>query len=169
MKKVLKIRFVKFKIALAMQVLEMEGKFSDSKHVKIGNTRFCYDSCTIGDFLYMQKDNLVGVGYFGKNEQRDKYLDKVIKWISEEQFATTDGELEVGKMCYVSPFEQPPHDNWPKGKLLAILPARIENRYLIEDSDLPEGYSCWEFARPVNPCIRPKINNDTYTWEMETK
>lgn len=102
MTKKLKIRFVKFEIALVMQVLEMRGEFSNSEHVKIGNTRFCYNSCSIDVIFYMQKDNLVGVGYFGKNEQRDEYLNNVVKWISEEQFASgqpkIDGDVYTWEM-----------------------------------------------------------------------
>lgn len=100
MTKKLKIRFVKFEIALVMQVLEMRGEFSNSEHVKIGNTRFCYNSCSIDFIFYMQKDNLVGVGYFGKNEQRDEYLNNVIKWISKEQFANGAGEPKIDGDVY---------------------------------------------------------------------
>lgn len=36
-KKLLKIKLVKFDYALAMQILEQEGKFEISKHIKISD------------------------------------------------------------------------------------------------------------------------------------
>lgn len=165
MKKKLVIRFVKFEYALAMQVLEMEGEFSDSEHVKIGDTRFCYDSCTIAPHFYIAKNNLVGVGYFGKNEQRDEYLNNVVKWISEEQFAT-GGKLEIGKPCMVSLFEGLEKEDWEISRLLAILPRPIENRYITQSEASKRMFAAWPCARPL-AFVRPKIDGDIYTWEME--
>ena len=162
MKKILKIRFVKLKNALAMQVLEMEGKFSDSKHVKIGNTRFCYDSCTIAPYFYIAKDNLVGVGYFGKNEQRDEYLNNVVKRISEEQFSMT-GKIKIGEMCAVSNNTV----NWSKRVLLAVLPVDINKRY-ITNGTWPHESDEWKYARPISESDNLIIEeDDIYTWQME--
>lgn len=162
MTKKLKIRFVKFEIALVMQVLEMRGEFSDSEHVKIGNTRFCYNSCSIDFIFYMQKDNLVGVGYFGKNEQRDEYLNNVVKWISEEQFAT-GGKLEIGKLCDVSDDNK----DWRRRTLLAVLPKSYFSKYIASENYGDFKWCSWKYARPLASCVQPKIDGDVYTWEME--
>ena len=171
MKKVLKLRIAKFDAALAAQLLKAEGfnwLNDDSFHISIYNNGG-FVLRREGITISLKKYNTFSSLSFEDNAERDKYLKNVIKWISEEQFPTTDGKLEVGKTCYISPFKQRPHDKWLKGKLLAILPARIEGRYIIEDSDHPDGFSGWKCARPINPCIQPKIKNDVYTWEMETK
>lgn len=162
MTKKLKIRFVKFEIALVMQVLEVMGEFSDSEHVKIGNTRFCYNSCSIDFIFYMQKDNLVGVGYFGKNEQRDEYLNNVVKWISEEQFAT-GGKLEIGKLCDVSDDNK----DWRRRTLLAVLPKSYFSKYIASENYSDFKWCSWKYARPLAACVQPKIDGDVYTWEME--
>lgn len=162
MTKKLKIRIAKFKNALAIQVLEMEGKFSDSEHVKIGATRFCYDSCTIASSFYIQKDNLVAVGYFGKNEQRDEYFNSVVKWISEELFAT-NGKLEIGEMCEISEDRQ----HWAMRRLLAILPENYESRFIVGNDS--GRWSYWSYARPLTKRTEPTVEECgqliTYTWE----
>lgn len=163
MTKNLKIRFVKFEIALVMQVLEMRGEFSDSEHVKIGNTRFCYNSCSIDFIFYMQKDNLVGVGYFGKNEQRDEYLNNVIKWISKEQFATV-GKLEIGKECEASN----DGENWRVRIFAGKLAKELgEPHNLVAYDEILEDFERYKYVRPYSSFVRPKIDGDVYTWEME--
>lgn len=163
MTKNLKIRFVKFEIALVMQVLEMRGEFSDSEHVKIGNTRFCCNSCSIDFIFYMQKDNLVGVGYFGKNEQRDEYLNNVIKWISEEQFPTR-GKLEIGKECEVS--------DDGEGWVRRIFAGKTAKQFG-EPRTIALGFENslilrrWKYVRPIDSFVQPKIEGDVYTWKME--
>lgn len=163
MKKLLKIKFVKFNYALVMQVLEMSDNFSDSEHIKCyRNTIFCYNASGYTGEIYIQKDNLVNERYFGKNNQRDEYLEKVIKWISEEQFAA-GGNLEIGKECEVS-------DNgvdWVKRKLIAVLPENYSNRYIAQVCDDKNKWTYWIYARPIASCVQPKIDGDVYTWEME--
>lgn len=101
MTKKLKIRFVKFERALAMQVLEMNGKFSDSpvdsngngSHTQIGAP------CLSDDSVWLCPIQVVKTRLFESNTARDEYLNNVIKWISEEQFAT-GGKLEIDGDIY---------------------------------------------------------------------
>lgn len=140
-----------------MQVLEMAGKFSDSKHVKIGATRFCYDSCTIAPRFYVQKDNLVAVGYFGKNEQRDEYFNSVVKWISEEQFKS--GKLEIGDRCKFSNDGK----KWTYGKYAGMCAEQLgEPRFLYANS---EHLIRFKYAYP-SVGADFQIDGDVYTWEI---
>lgn len=164
MTKKLKIRFVKFNYALAMQVLEMSDNFSDSEHVKCyRNTTFYYNASGYTGEIYIQKDNLVSERYFGKNNQRDEYLEKVIKWISEEQFPAT-GKLEIGKECEVSDGGKDWFVRFFAGKSAKQLG---EPRYL---AFWDKNLGClmrYKYVRPLGSFVRPKIDGDVYTWEME--
>lgn len=165
MTKKLKIKFVKFNYALAMQVLEMSDNFSDSEHVKCyRNTTFCYNTSGYTGEIYIQKDNLVNERYFGKNNQRDEYLERVIKWISEEQFAIK-GKLEIGKECEFS-------DNaikWVRGIFGGKSAKQLgEPRFLSAGSGILVRFKNVR-PIPIGGCVQPKIDDDVYTWEMETE
>lgn len=173
MKKSLKIKFVKFELALAMQVLEMKGKFSDSpvglngngSHILIGAPRL-NEGCLGYDRVWILPTLTVKMRMFDSNTARDEYLDNVIKWISEEQFAT-GGKLEIGKPCMVSLFNDIDEEDWVMGRLLAILPEHIRRRYIIQSKNDKGLATSWEYARPLASFVRPKIDGDVYTWEME--
>lgn len=164
MKKKLVIRFVKFECALAMQVLEMTGKFSDSPvglngnipHTQIGAP------CLSDDSVWLCPIQVVKTRLFESNTARDEYLQKVIKWISEEQFAE-NGSLEVGKLCDVSDDNK----DWRKRILLAILPESYFSKYIASAKYSDFKWCSWKYARPIGSCAQPKIDGDVYTWEME--
>lgn len=160
MTKKLKIRFVKFNYALAMQVLEMSDNFSDSEHVKCyRNTTFYYNASGYTGEICIQKDNLVSERYFGKNNQRDEYLEKVIKWISEEQFAT-GGKLEIGEACLFSD----DREAWHSGEYVGKCAKQLgEPRFLALDGD--NSLTRWQYVKPLYGAL--KIDGDVYTWEME--
>lgn len=160
MTKKLKIRFAKFEKALAMQILEQEGSFCNSKHIQIGIPELC------GDDVYLceedERDNLnhVSMVEFVSNELRDTYLDNVIRWISEEQFRE---KLTVGELCEVR--NKNTDDVWRIRKLITILPEPYYSPYIVEAH---EGRGCcWQAfdqARPIKNS-NPKIDGDIYTWE----
>ena len=162
MKKILKIKFVKFEKALAMQILEQVGKFKDGKLVKIGYTPVLAEDCLCLRGRESEQDNSLSCIDFSTNTERDEYLDKVVKWISEEQFATS-GKLEVGKMCEVS------DDNkcWLRRTLLAVLPKSFFSKYIAAEAYSDNKWCSWKYARPIASCVQPKIDGDVYTWEME--
>ena len=164
MTKLLKIRFVKFEKALTMQILQQVGKFKDGKLVKIGYTPVLAEDCLCLRGRESEQDNSPSCIDFSTNTERDEYLDKVVKWISEEQFAT-NGKLEVGKMCEVS------NDGscWARRILLAILPEGFNERYICQSNLVDIGWIGCEYARPITS-IQPTIDeddNEIYTWEME--
>lgn len=162
MTKKLKIRFVKFERALAMQILEQEGKFKSREHIMIG-----YAPAFEGNYIYLrggdsEYDNSLSCKDFFSNAERDKYLNNVIKWISEEQFSSLE-EFEVGKL-YAFKYKR---ENPVKffGRLLTILPENVEYRYIVEAPFLKKGWEAFGVACP--PYASPQIDGDIYTWEME--
>ena len=160
MAKKLKIRFVKFEKVLAMQILEQEGEFKASTHVRLSYSEPWIES----KYIYLigkhvEFDKHVSTMRFNNNEERDAYLKKVVHWISEEQFAMRSGKLKIGEMCEVSDDGV----SWHKYRLLAILPDRYEMRFIIENGTL--SWCTCTYARPIVKRTEPKIDGDIYTWE----
>lgn len=161
MTKKLKIRFVKFERALVVQQLEIEGDFKNSPHVSTSQHDiglFC-DAVwiSVGETRIM---NEIAAKNFDSNRDRDEYLERVVKWISEEQFSTK-GKLKIGKECEFS-------DNgveWYSGHFGGKCAKELgEPRFLAAGSNILVRF---KNARPIGGCVRPKINGDVYTWEME--
>lgn len=163
MTKKLKIRFTKFENALAMQILEQEGSFRNSEHVDTGSPELWCDR------IYLYDENLrnnlmVFVRYFDTNAERDEYLKNVICWISEEQFGKNNEEmLKSGELCEVRDNKD---DEWEERILIAVLPKRFLNRYIVE-TDQGNSWTYFAFGRPIGRRIEPKIDGDIYTWEEE--
>lgn len=164
-KKSLKIRFVKFERALAMQVLEMTGKFSDSPvdsngnipHVQITPHAQIGAPCLDEDSVWLCPIPVVKTRMFVSNTARDEYLDKVVKWISEEQFAT-GRKLEIGEECLFSDDSK----NWHSGNYAGKCAKQLgEPRFLKLVSNI--SLSRWKYVKPLYGA--PKINGDIYTWE----
>ena len=161
MNKKLKIRFVKFERALVMQILEQRGSFRDSEHVCTGLPALS------GDRIYLceerERDNWdISERSFVTNAERDEYLQNVIRWISEEQFGrNNEGMLKPGELCEV---RDSGYDEWEERILIAILPERFLNRYIVE-TDRGNSWTYFAFGRPIGRRIEPKIDGDIYTWE----
>ena len=102
MTKKLKIRFVKFERALAMQILEQEGYFKATKHVRVRAYPAVDETCVFLRGWEKEYDYSIKTIRFNDNDERDEYLDNVIKWISEEQFAQAkpkiDGDVYTWEM-----------------------------------------------------------------------
>lgn len=160
MTKKLKIRFAKFEKALVMQILEQNGVFLSGTHVKISAVpEFTYE-----DTLYLRgsitpSDFAVRVKCFTNNDKRDEYLDKVIGWISEEQFST-GRKLEIGEACLFSDDRRDWHSGEYAGKCAKQLG---EPRFLALDGD--NSLTRWQYVKPLYGAL--KIDGDVYTWEME--
>ena len=164
MTKKLKIRFVKFERALAMQILEQVGTFKDTEHVQSVVCPELGSKC-----IYLRGKNLeydadIGCIHLNDNAERDKHFNNVIKWISEEQFSM-GRKLEIGKECMVSLFDDIDGEDWVMGRLLAILPKNIRRRYIVQSKNDKGLATSWKYARPVS--VSPKIDGDVYTWKME--
>lgn len=161
MTKKLKIRFVKFECALAMQVLEMTGKFSDYPIGSNGNIPHTQIGapCLNDDSVWLCPIPVVKTRLFESNAARDVYLDKVVKWISEEQFATGE-KLEIGKKCLFSD----DGNDWRSGKYGGKCAEQLgEPRFLSLDGD--DWFTRWKYVKPLPLYGAPKIDGDIYTWE----
>lgn len=166
MTKKLKIRFVKFERALAMQILEQVGIFKDTEHVKsVVCPAISYERIYLrGADLNLHNTISTSTDY-SDNAERDKYFNNVVKWISTEQFAT-GGKLEIGKECEASDNGEDWFVRVFAGKSAKQLG---EPRYLAYWYDNLDYLIRYRYARPLGSFVRPKIDGDVYTWEMEAK
>ena len=170
MSKKLKIQFWKAEKSLAMQILEQEGL--PGRKVN-GFVKIITMPCICRDELCLrgydtEEDFFVDVIYFSSNTARDAYLQKAVNAITEELF-TGEGELKIGEACAIS--NEPQFLDCYTGKLIAILPEGLKNRYIIESAWDTNGWVCGEYARMFNRTERPTIEESgsvvTYTWEKK--
>lgn len=167
MSKKLKIQFWKAEKALAMQILGQEGlpERKNEGLVHIKSFPWLYKTaielrgdCSRCDWE-IAKEN------FDTNIERDNYLQKAVKAITDELF-TSEGELKIGEMCEV---RDDGDEDWGKRKLLAILPEQYNRRFIAETEGCPDEYSSWDCARPIAKRTVPTIEECgqlvTYTWE----
>lgn len=163
MTKKLVVRFIKLERALVAQQLEVKGQFELSKHIAL--TKYGVDFAREAVYISPETTremNAIGREYFNSNDERDEYLEKVIKWISEEQFPTK-GNLEIGKVCEVSSNKVDWDCRIFAGKTAKQLGEPryiafgVSGNYLVR----------WKYVRPIDSCAQPKIDGDIYTWEME--
>lgn len=165
--KKLKIQFWKAEKALAMQILEQEGlpEYKGDGFVQI------YQSIGLKDCrlnlrgIATSFDLYIEQKHFRSNSERDAYLDKIVNAITDELF-TGEGELKIGEMCEVKDDE----DNiWNRRKLLAILPEKYDERFIVETEASPTLHYSWDCARPIVKRIEPTIEERgqliTCTWE----
>ena len=168
MKKILKIRFVKFEFALAMQILEQKGlpKTKEDGYVKIttcpnlGTDTICLRG------KYFLNDWLVSVRHFESNEIRDAQLSKIVNNINNELFCDSSScNIKVGDKCEVS--DTSDFSSCYIGEIISILPKGLKQRYIIRSDWGEGGWVAGEYARKIHP--NPKVeenNNDIiYTWE----
>lgn len=111
-------------------------------------------------------DNQVVSKCFISNEERDEYLQKMVQLITQELFSSNK-ELKIGEVCDIS--NDPQFLDCYAGKLIAILPKGLKNRYIIKSDWGTNGWVCGEYARVFNRTERPTIEECgqliTYTWE----
>ena len=165
--KLLKIQFWKAEKALAMQILEQEGLPSCKEAGKVliltQPALYTYDIVLRGRAKW---DNLrIPYIEFDTNTERDAYLQKVVAAITDELFSG-EGELKIGEMCEVSDSRS---DNWKRRKLIAILPEKYDERFIVEKEEYPYEHSSWRYARTITKRTEPTVeecgNIVTYTWE----
>lgn len=163
MTKKLKIRFVKFERAIAMQILEQVGTFKDTEHVQSAVCPELGSKCIYLRGKNSTYDTTIGLIRFSDDAERDECLNNVVKWISEEQFAT-GGKLEIGKECEASDNGEDWFVRFFAGKSAKQLG---EPRYLAYWYDTLGYLIRYKYVRPLASFVRPKIDGDVYTWEME--
>lgn len=166
MTKKLKIQFVKFEKAIAAQLLEVDGfnwVKDDSTHIRLYPSGYLTLWEEYASIPSVRNNNNISSTSFNDNTERDKYLNKVIKWISEEQFATK-GKLEIGKECEVS--------DDGEGWVRRIFAGKTAKQFG-EPRTIALGFENslilrrWKYVRPIDSFVQPKIDGDVYTWEME--
>ena len=156
--KKLKLRIAKFECALVMQVLEMQNiDFSVSSHVLRGRTDFAQEC------IYLRKEPSIGLASFPDNAERDAYLQKMLGWITEEQFGGAR-KLEIGKPCLIRDCED---EEWAEriyaGKVAKQL--GMCKRHLACSESEEDSFFRWRYAKPINDSL--KIDGEIYTWETE--
>lgn len=162
MTKKLKIRFIKFERALAMQILEQKGKFKNTKHVLVDDAPYL-----LANAIFLRGSDrsldfrVCNTPLFTSNDARDKNLEQIIRWISKEQFSL-DGRLEIGKNCEVSDDGEVWLTRIFAGKTAKQLG---EPRFLEMYNEV--SLIRWKYARPITSWVQPKIESDLYTWETE--
>lgn len=165
--KKLKIQFWRAEKALAMQILEQEGlpKRKVNDFIKIITMPcICKDELCLRGYDN-EEDFSVDVIYFSSNTERDAYLKKAVKAITDELF-TGKGELKIGEMCEVRDAKSA---CWNRRRLIAILPEKHYFRYITECVFDDRDFNYWEYARPITKRTEPKVEECgqliTYTWE----
>lgn len=162
MKKRLKLRIAKFNKRLVVEQLELEGEFKETAHVRVFGSLFMRKAG-----IDLKEDGCEGsfnFAYFEKNEKRDEYAQKLINWITEEQFGEC-GKLEVGKPCLVRDEED---GRWAEriyaGKVAKQLGG--DKCYLAKGNMEEDFFWSWKYAKPLNSA-QLKIDGEIYTWETE--
>lgn len=156
--KKLKLRIVKFNKLLVVEQLELEGEFKETDHVRVHGDLELFDG-----FIDLQEnidDRSVNCIEFDDNVERDEYTEKLIDWITEEQFGGID-KLGIGKECLVSNDEE----KWYKHYLLAILPKNKLHRYITCPNPENGDWASYACIKPLNGCL--KIDGEIHTWEIE--
>lgn len=168
MSKKLKIQFWRAKLALAMQILEQEGL---PKEKTEGDVRIFGAPELRDDNVFLRGDYIPGnsnIGWitFDTQYELNDYLNWAVNAITDELF-TVGGEPKVGEVCVIS--NDPQFLDCYTGKLIAILPKGLKNRYIIESAWDTNGWVCGEYVRMFNRTERPTIEECgqlvTYTWE----
>lgn len=162
--KKLKIRFVKFERALAMQILAQEGEFIDTEHVRIAIAPELLPDRVFLRGRDREFDWAVCNSCIAKtDDELDEYFDNVVKWISEEQFSRSEGNLEIGKTCDVSSGGE----NWIRAVFAGeCAPCFGEPRYLAISSVGADTLYRFKYVRRARESIKPITSGDVYTWEM---
>jgi len=164
MTKKLVIRFAKFERVLVGQQLGVEGKefFEESDCVRfIGYGLDFADSAVWISLNKAEHTNGIATRYFDSNDERDEYLDKVIGWISKEQFST-GRKLEIGKFCSFSDDGK----QWTNGEYAGKCAAQLGEPRFLSGHPGSKLLARWKYAFPFEG-VRLRIDGDVYTWEME--
>lgn len=168
MSKKLKLAFWLTDKTLAMKVVEQTGlpRLKETGFVRIKASPYLEDWGIYLRGNYWAADNQVVSKCFNSNEERDEYLQKMVSLITQELFSSNK-ELKIGEVCAIS--DDPQFLNCYTGKLLAILPKGLKNRYIIKSDWDTDGWTCGEYIRMLNrtgiPTNEECGNVVTYTWE----
>lgn len=160
--KKLKLRIAKFDRMLVVEQLELEGEFKETDHVRVHGDLELFDG-----FIDLQEDiedRRANYIRFDDNAERDEYTEKLIGWITEEQFGGTT-KLEIGKPCLVS--DNYEAEEWEERIYVGKVPVQLglDKHHLVCSEDDEDTFFCWRYAKPINHCL--KIDGEIYTWEQK--
>ena len=158
--KKLKLRIAKFNRLLVVEQLELEGEWKNSEHVYVRGDLFLFKAFI--DLRGNIKDRSANYRLFSDNAERDEYAQKLVNWITEEQFGGL-GKLVVGKECLVSDDGEGWSERIYAGKSAKQLGE--EKRFLSVHIYNENFLIRWKYAKPLNNV--PKIDGEFYTWETE--
>lgn len=161
--KKLKLRIAKFNKMLVVEQLERTGEWKNSTHVYVQDDLHLYKSEDRIDLQEDIDDESSDCLRFDNNAERDAYLQKMLGWITEEQFGGA-GKLEVGKPCLVRDRED---EEWSEriyaGKVAEQL--GLDKRHLARTEFERDAFLRWRYAKPIDDCL--KVDGEIYTWEAE--
>ena len=160
--KKLTLRIAKFDRLIVVEQLERTGEWKNSTHVYVQGDLHLYKSEARIDLQEGIYDKNVSIREFADNTERDEYAQKLVKWITEEQFDVI-GKLEVGKMCEVS-------DDWEEWtqRIYAGKSAKQlgeEKRFLAVNALNDNMLRRWRYAKPLNDSLN--VDGEIYTWKTE--
>lgn len=156
--KKLKLRIAKFDRMLVVEQLELEGEWKNSEHVYVRGDLFLFKAFI--DLRENIKDRRANYRLFSDNAERDEYAQKLVNWITEEQFGG-DRKLEVGKECLVSD----DGEGWSERIYAGKVPVQLgmDKRYLTHSESEEDVFLRWRYAKPINDSL--KIEGEIYAWE----
>ena len=141
-----------------MQILEQVGEFKNTEHVLVEcSPELCAEGIFLRGVECALDFRVCCTQTFTSNEARDGYLNTVVKWISEEQFAS--GKLEIGDLCKFSNDGK----KWTYDKYAGMCAKQLgEPRFLCAAS---EHLIRFKYAYPAVGS-NLQIDGDFYTWEL---
>lgn len=161
--KKLKLRIAKFDRILVVEQLERTGEWKNSEHIKVDGDLYLFD-----DHIDLQEnigDRSVSWIEFYGDAERDDYLQKMLGWITEEQFGGA-GKLEIGKPCLVRSSKD---ELWEERIFAGKLSQNARERdalFLTESVFTHACFISWKYAKPLNSA-QPTIDGEIYTWEIK--
>ena len=162
---ILKIRFTKIEAGLMMQILEQDIPFTrkDSGFVQISTFPDLIKDCIYLRGSSSDDNYYVSKLLFENNEQRDAYLEKAVKAISDEifDFKKANDDFEIGEIYDVG------EDKVVLRKLIAILPKKYKARFIVAEPNSLNGWIAHNSIRPKSAILKVKelsSNDIIYTW-----
>lgn len=157
--KKLKLRIAKFDRMLVVEQLERTGEWRNSEHVYVqGKLSIFRERIDLSEEGCRRADSIE----IFDNAESDKYVQKLVKWITEEQFGDAM-KLEIGKMCKFSNDGKEWVNRIYAGKSFKQLGE--EKRFLAVNFLNNDALNRWKYAKPINDCL--KVDGEIYTWETE--
>lgn len=157
----IKLKIAKFNKAIAMQILELIGDFKPSEHIEFdtASSLILHDSKIILNTTYDD----ISLKYFHDNVERDTYVNKIVNWVTTEQF-NSNIEVKPGDLCYASDDSV----TWHEVIYISKLPKEIikSPKHVITHNTITGALEYVTYVKLTDSDIYPNIKNEVYTWEI---